>query len=84
MKLEYYPTDFTSEVIDYDRSQHLFRNRVTLEFTGKESKNKALLTLECYQVADQFVLIENSAKVYGAELPDTVAHKLENLFSDKK
>lgn len=80
MEMGYYPTDFISTVVDYDRDKHLFCYRVMLEFTNKDTGDKAFTMVRCYQVSRSLVVMEDSTEVYGDTLPVHIRKKLETLF----
>lgn len=80
MKLGYYPTDFISTVVDYDRDKNLFCYQVMLEFTSKHTGEKAFAAVTCYQISTSLVVIDDSTEVYGDQLSVQVKKKLESLF----
>ena len=80
VKMKYYPTDIVKNVIDYDADKQLFIDQLTVEFTGKQKKDKVYITLSAYRYRNEYVAIGGTSKVYGDEIPGELKSKLEDLF----
>ena len=80
MEEEYYPTDLTAAVVGYDREKHLYRYQMTLEFTELATKDKSLVIFECYRLADYYVMIRGSERVYDSGVTGKVRERMEGLF----
>lgn len=72
----YYLTDITWVPLEYDRAEHLYRYRLSLELTGPD---KIVLGLECYRISDLFVYIPGTADVYGTDVAPEISRILEEL-----
>ena len=80
MEEEYYPTDLTAAVVGYDREKHLYRYQMMLEFTELATKDKSLVIFECYRLADYYVMIQGSERVYDSGVTGEVRERMEGLF----
>ena len=80
MEEEYYPTDLTAAVVGYDREKHLYRYQMTLEFTELATEDKSLVIFECYRIADYYVMIQGSERVYNNGVTPKVREQMEGLF----
>ena len=80
MDEEYYPTDLTAAVVGYDREKHLYRYQMMLEFTELATKDKSLVIFECYRIADYYVMIQGSERVYDSGVTGKVRERMEGLF----
>lgn len=50
-------TDATWDVMEYDKSIHLYRYQLNLMFTDKETLEEKVISLECYRVGDKFMYV---------------------------
>lgn len=75
-----YPTDLLAAVVDYDREKHLYRYRMTLEFTDAATGEKPLVVFDSYRIADYYIMIQASEKVYDSGVSEKVSNFLETIF----
>lgn len=72
----YYLTDITWTPLEYDKSEHLYRYRLSMELTGS---GKIISTLECYRISDQFIYIPGTESTYGENVSSEISRMLEEL-----
>ncbi len=77
---DYYLTDYTWDVTEYDREKFLYRYRITLTFTKKTNLENTLVTFDCYRINDRFTYTPKTTCVYGNNLPNQMRKKMERLF----
>lgn len=51
-------TDVTWDVMEYDKSVHLYRYQLNLIFTDKDTSEEQMISLEGYRVGNKFVYVE--------------------------
>ncbi|MCM1467330.1 MAG: zf-HC2 domain-containing protein [Alistipes sp.] len=75
----YYAADITWSVTEYDKARHLYRYRVDLTLTDKTGADITVST-DCYRIADNFVCIPQTTKLYGDGLTEEMAGILGTLY----
>lgn len=82
----YYMTDFVFHVEEYDRSEHLYKYRMCLEFADGHH-GEVLLSFDCYRTSEMFVYLSGTDRIYipkatGEKVPAEVIQILEGLFGE--
>lgn len=78
----YYVTDISFHVKEYDKIRYLYRYQMDIELTNQSSMDRVVVSLDCYRISENFVYIDGSDKLYhdGSDLPPEVMQILEGLF----
>lgn len=79
-KWGYYLTDITWNVIEYDKMQHQYKYEINMKLSDELNQDKIVVTLNCYRVADEFVYISGTDKIYENGATPEVIKILETLF----
>ncbi len=79
----YYVTNIFLNVEEYDREQYLYKYRMDIELTSRDSQDKIIVSIDCYKLAENFVYIDGSDKIYGDDILPEVLEVLEGLCQNK-
>lgn len=79
---DYYVTDISFHVKEYDKMRYLYRYQMDIELTNQGSMDRVVVSLDCYRISENFIYIDGSDKFYhdGNDLPPEVIQILEGLF----
>ncbi len=79
---DYYVTDISFHVKEYDKMRYLYRYQMDIELTNQGSMDRVIVSLDCYRISENFIYIDGSDKLYhdGNDLPPEVIQILEGLF----
>ncbi|MDE7252408.1 MAG: zf-HC2 domain-containing protein [Acetatifactor sp.] len=79
---DYYVTDISFHVKEYDKARYLYRYQMDIELTNPSSMDCVVVSLDCYRISENFIYIDGSDKIYreGNDLPLEVMQILERLF----
>ena len=71
---DYYVTDISFHVKEYDKMRYLYRYQMDIEPTNQGSMDRVVVSLDCYRISENFIYIDGSDKLYhnGNDLPPEV------------
>jgi len=80
----YYVMDITWNVKAYDTENYLYRYNVDIEMQSKDAGSDFIISFDCYRISEAvFVMIPETEKVYGNEIPDEIVTILDaGLFTE--
>lgn len=76
---DYYVTNIFLNVKEYDKTRYQYRYQMNIELSSKNGSDSIMISMDCYKLADNFVYIDGSDKIYGNDISPEVLQILEGL-----